>query len=184
MMTSFRTIAFAALGCMISPLANASDLPGTEDITARLAVPFSGAKSRSFSSNQSEKSRGLTNVEAKPDALPAIDLNINFEFDSARLTSEGHVLVGNLGRALKDQRLAGQRFRIEGHTDGKGQDIYNQPLSERRADTVRRELISLYGVDAARIDAVGFGKNQLRDTVNPESSVNRRVRVVNLGGEQ
>jgi outer membrane protein OmpA-like peptidoglycan-associated protein len=162
----------------------ADSMPGADDIAAKLAAPppSSGAQTRSFFNQDS--SRGITVTNAKPDEPPAIDLNINFEFNSARLTPEGSVLVGNLGRALKDPRLAGKRFRIEGHTDGKGSDAYNQALSERRADAVRRELVALHNVDAARIEALGFGKSRLLDALNPEAAANRRVRVINLGGAQ
>jgi len=126
--------------------------------------------------------RGIAIPDAKPDEPPSMNLNVNFEFDSAALTSDGKVLVGNLGRAFKDPRLAGQKFIIEGHTDGKGTDAYNKALSERRAETVRKELISQHGADASRVEAVGFGKTQLLDKTNAESWVNRRVKVVNKGG--
>jgi outer membrane protein OmpA-like peptidoglycan-associated protein len=126
--------------------------------------------------------RGIAIPDAKPEEPPSMNLNINFEFDSAALTSDGKVLVGNLGRALKDPRLAGQKFIIEGHTDGKGSDTYNKALSERRAETVRKELIGQHGADASRVEAIGFGKTQLLDKANAESWVNRRVKVVNKGG--
>ncbi len=165
----------------------ADKMPGADDIAAKLAAPpaqtpSSGAQTRSFF-NQ-DYSRGITVTNAKTDEPPAIDLNIHFEFNAAKLTQEGSVLVGNLGRALKDPRLAGKRFRIEGHTDGKGSDAYNRALSERRADAVRRELVALHGVDAARIEALGFGKSRLLDALNAEAAANRRVRVINLGGAQ
>ena len=126
--------------------------------------------------------RGIAIPDAKPDEPPSMNLNINFEFDSAALTSEGKVLVGNLGRALKDPRLIGQKFIIEGHTDGIGNDAYNKALSERRAETVRKELIAQHGADASRVEAIGYGKTQLLDRANSESWVNRRVKVVNKGG--
>ena len=125
--------------------------------------------------------RGIAIPDAKPDEPPSMNLNINFEFDSAALTSDGKVLVGNLGRALKDPRLAGQKFIIEGHTDGKGSDAYNKALSERRAETVKKELIAQHGADASRVEAIGYGKTQLLDKANAESWVNRRVKVVNKG---
>ena len=166
-------------------LAQAADMPGVQDIASKLAAPQSAppseAQTRSFFTKPPDNSRGITITDAKPDAPPAVDLNVNFEFNSAKLTAEGAVLVGNLGRALKDPRLTGKRFRIEGHTDAKGGDAYNQSLSERRAEAVRGELISSYGVDAARVESIGFGKSQLLDRANPEAGVNRRVRVINLG---
>ena len=151
---------------LLSQVCSAQNIPSSGEIASKLA-PIS---------------RGLPIPEAKPDEPPSMNLNINFEFDSAALTSDGKVLVGNLGRALKDPRLAGQKFIIEGHTDGKGTDAYNKALSERRAETVRKELISQHGADASRVEAIGFGKTQLLDKANAESWVNRRVKVVNKGG--
>ena len=162
-------------------LAQAADMPGAQDIASKLAAPPSEAQTRSFFAKPPDNSRGITITDAKPDAPPAVVLNVIFEFNSAKLTAEGGVLVGNLGRALKDPRLTGKRFRIEGHTDAKGGDAYNQSLSERRAEAVRRELIASYGVDAARVESIGFGKSQLLDRANPEAEANRRVRVINLG---
>ena len=53
--------------------------------------------------------RGITNTKAEPDGVAAIDLTINFEFNSAALTSDGEVLVGNLGRALNGRQTLPHR---------------------------------------------------------------------------
>ena len=159
---------------LLSQVCSAQNIPSSGEIASKL-VPLS----RSMSTEVTP--RGIAIPEAKPDEPPSMNLNINFEFDSAALTSDGKVLVGNLGRALKDPRLAGQKFIIEGHTDGKGNDAYNKALSERRAETVKKELIAQHGADASRVEAVGYGKTQLLDKANSESWVNRRVKVVNKG---
>lgn len=171
--------------CLSFGLAWATDMPSANDIASKLAAPtgqapVSGPQSRSLFGQG--PGRGITVNNAKPEEPAAIDLNIHFEFDSARLTNEGSVLVGNLGRALKDPRLVGKRFRIEGHTDGQGSQAYNQALSERRAAAVRRELMAVHGVDPAQLDALGLGKSQLLDPSQPLAAANRRVRVINLGG--
>ena len=160
---------------LLSQVCSAQNIPSSGEIASKL-TPLS----RSMSSEVTP--RGIAIPDAKPEEPPSMNLNINFEFDSAALTSDGKVLVGNLGRALKDPRLAGQKFIIEGHTDGKGTDAYNKALSERRAETVRKELIAQHGADASRVEAIGFGKTQLLDKANVESWVNRRVKVVNKGG--
>ena len=165
--------------------APAADIPGDQDIASLLAAPktqapSTGAQTRSYCV---DTSRGVCIKNPVPDPPAAVDLNVNFEFNSAKLTPEGSVLVGNLGRALKDPRLVGKRFRIEGHTDGKGSEAYNQVLSERRADVVRQELMALHAADGARIETRGFGKSRLLDGIDPEASANRRVRVVNLGAQ-
>jgi len=159
----------------------AGGIPDSEDIASKLAAPKSTAKTRGLVLGP-EKSRGIRLADGPQDAPASIDLDINFEFDSASLTASGMVLVGNLGRALKDDpRLTGKRFRIEGHTDAKGSDAYNQSLSERRASAVRRELMASYGLDGSKLESIGYGKAQLLDRTNPESGVNRRVRITNLG---
>jgi len=140
------------------------------------------------SANLGGTSRGLTVLgphgqprAQEPDPLPAIDLTINFDFGSANLTRDGMALVETLSRALKDPRLAGRRFLLEGHTDSVGSAEFNQKLSEERARTVRETLAKQYGVPAERLDMIGFGWHKLLDPENPTSGLNRRVRVVNLG---
>ncbi len=66
---------------------------------------------------------------------------------------------------------------VEGHTDSKGSDAYNQKLSERRASAVRDVLVNQYGVDASRVNAAGYGESRpVADNVSDAGrAVNRRV---------
>lgn len=66
---------------------------------------------------------------------------------------------------------------IEGHSSAPGSDDYNMTLSQKRADAVRKLLITKYGIDADRITAVGYGETQLLDTANtPQANaLNRRI---------
>jgi OmpA-OmpF porin, OOP family len=59
----------------------------------------------------------------------------------------------------------------------------NQALSERRAAAVREHLTRVYGVDKARLVAIGFGSSQLLVPTPPQvaETRNRRVQVVNIG---
>jgi outer membrane protein OmpA-like peptidoglycan-associated protein len=167
-----------ALG-LVSLAAGAAEHPSAEDIARKLH-----GEARSFvpmGKPPGGDDRGITNTAAKPDAPAAIDLTINFEFNSAALTPDGMVLAGNLGRALNDPRLVGKRFRIEGHTDAVGGDSFNQRLSQQRAETVRLQLITTNKIEASRLEVVGYGESRLLDSSQPISGVNRRVRVVNLG---
>jgi len=68
---------------------------------------------------------------------------------------------------------------VEGHSSAVGNADYNQMLSEKRAQAVRTLLIEKYGLAADRLDAVGFGESQLKDTSNtPEAHrINRRIEV-------
>ena len=66
---------------------------------------------------------------------------------------------------------------VEGHTDSVGNATYNQKLSERRAGAVRDALVNQYGVEANRINAVGYGKTRpvADNATEAGRAVNRRV---------
>lgn len=65
-------------------------------------------------------------------------------------------------------------IRVEGHTDTRGNDVFNQQLSERRAVAVKNALAQ-QGVDPRRIDAVGYGESQ---PISSSDAMNRRVNIV------
>jgi len=88
--------------------------------------------------------------------------------------------VQALGRALTSPDLKGSTFVVAGHTDAAGGDVYNQELSERRADSIKGYLIEKYGIADADLVTVGYGKSKLKDPGQPLAEVNRRVQVVNM----
>ena len=55
-----------------------------------------------------------------------------------------------LGRALTNPDLKGSTFVVAGHTDAAGGEAYNQDLSERRADSIKRYLVDKYGINGSR----------------------------------
>ncbi len=114
-----------------------------------------------------------------PQAPPSVDLEVHFEYKSARITPPAVDLLTVLGRALSDERLAGETFLIAGHTDAKGGATYNLQLSQARADAVREFLITQFGIAPGRLVAEGHGYRQLKDPRMPFAAVNRRVQVTN-----
>jgi outer membrane protein OmpA-like peptidoglycan-associated protein len=112
---------------------------------------------------------------------PSIDLEVNFDYNSDNIGSEAVPQVTALGEALASPELKGGTFIVAGHTDAKGSDTYNQGLSERRAEAVRRFLAEKYGIDASNLVTVGYGKTQLKNPAGPFASENRRVQVINAG---
>ena len=123
--------------------------------------------------------RGVT-VEGGEDAVPAINLKVNFEFNSARLDNESILTLNTLGRALSNDALRGQVIEIIGHPDASGPLEYNDELSERRAGAVVDYLVRNFGVDPVLISSRGMGERQLLDNDNPESGANRRVEIRNV----
>ncbi len=115
---------------------------------------------------------------------PSIDLEINFEFDSDRISRSAAATVDALGKALTDPALKGNTFIVAGHTDGKGKPGYNQELSERRADSVKRTLIEKFGIPASNLVTAGYGQSRLKNTNDPFAGENRRVAVTNMADSQ
>lgn len=127
--------------------------------------------------------RGVKVENGTPPApeTTSIDLEVNFEYKSAQLSTDAKLMLDRLGRALASNELQNQRFKITGHTDAVGGAAYNLALSERRARSVQDYLAQKHGIDGKRIETEGKGFTQLADPANPTSSVNRRVQVTNLG---
>ena len=111
---------------------------------------------------------------------PKIDLEINFDYNSANISARSLPSVQALGRALSNPDLKGSTFVVAGHTDAAGADAYNQDLSERRADSIKRYLVDKSGIAGTDLVTVGYGKTNLKDPANPLADVNRRVQVVNM----
>lgn len=105
-----------------------------------------------------------------------------FDFDRAELRAEAAPALAELSQRIA---RADKTVLIEGHTDAKGTDSYNQGLSERRAVAVRTALV-VGGLSQARLNVRGFGKtrpvvpNQYPDgSDDPDGRQrNRRVEVV------
>lgn len=121
---------------------------------------------------------------ARRKEVPAVDIEVFFEYDRADITPEGMKTLQVLGEALADPRLAGSRFIIAGHTDGRGTVAYNLALSQARAEAVRRWLIRTYRLAPQNLIARGFGKSQFKDPANPLADQNRRVQIINWTGQQ
>jgi outer membrane protein OmpA-like peptidoglycan-associated protein len=124
----------------------------------------------------SEREEIATIVKDKP----KIDLEINFDYNSADISAKSLPSVQALGRALSNTDLKGSTFVVAGHTDASGGETYNQDLSERRADSIKRYLVDKFGITGTDLVTVGYGKTKLKDPANPLAEVNRRVQVVNM----
>jgi outer membrane protein OmpA-like peptidoglycan-associated protein len=111
---------------------------------------------------------------------PKIDLEIHFDYNSAEIARTSVQAVQELGKALSDPNLKGSTFVVAGHTDATGGEEYNQGLSERRADTIKKYLTEKYGINGSDLVTVGYGKTKPKDANAPMDPTNRRVQVVNM----
>ena len=111
---------------------------------------------------------------------PAVDLDVRFEINSAKLTEEATRQLDELGKALTAPQLAQSKIEINGHTDASGDAAYNKKLSQKRAESVKNYLVSVYRINPQRLTAVGWGEERLKNTSDPNAADNRRVEIVNL----
>lgn len=110
---------------------------------------------------------------------PNINLVINFDYNSAAVRPEATSTLLTLGNALSKDGLKGAVFLINGHTDARGSAEYNQDLSERRAEAVKRLLVQHFNLPPTTLIAIGYGKTHLKNSADPLAGENRRVQIVN-----
>lgn len=149
-------------------------IPDRPALTADDVAFVKGAQNRGLSAGDRDQ---MAEIAAK---RPKIDLDINFEYDSAALSPKADPQLDNLGKALTSPEMAGSVIMLGGHTDGKGSDDYNQKLSERRAETIKRFLMENYRIPAANLLAAGYGKKGMKNAADPLAAENRRVEIVNM----
>ena len=93
-------------------------------------------------------------------SLRQFNIEITFDFDSARIRPESYESVGLIADALHTPYLQGQTFFIVGHTDAKGDRNYNLELSLKRAQAIREALVTTFQVPGSNLFAVGLGEEQ------------------------
>jgi outer membrane protein OmpA-like peptidoglycan-associated protein len=135
--------------------------------------------------NRIRKTRSLSSADREQVASiaksrPTVDLEINFDYNSASVSAQAEPQLHSLGKALTSAELAGSVFMLGGHTDAKGTDSYNQNLSERRAETVKKFLMETYKIPAENLVSAGYGETDLKNKTDPASAENRRVQIVNM----
>ncbi len=137
---------------------------------------FNSHKSRAPERTLASQITPTDNAPEPAQAIPAsISLAILFDTDSAQVKEE---FMGEVLR-LADFMQAHPKVRVtlEGHTDDRGSEAYNQSLSSRRVENVRTAVITRGGIAPERINAVGYGEQKpIADNSTAEGQqANRRV---------
>ena len=110
--------------------------------------------------------------------------DVLFDFDKADLRKDARNALKQVAGIITEK--AKGTVRIEGHTDAKGSDAYNQKLSQRRANSVRDWLVKNEGLKSVKFSTVGHGaKKPVAPNTKPDGSddpegrqKNRRVEIV------
>jgi outer membrane protein OmpA-like peptidoglycan-associated protein len=114
----------------------------------------------------------------------AMSADVLFDFDKADLKKEATRSLERVVTVLKSYPRS--EVTIEGHTDAKGLEPYNQKLSERRATSVRQWLVVKGGLGTMHFITSGYGaKKPVAPNLKPDRSdnpegrqKNRRVEIV------
>jgi hypothetical protein len=112
-----------------------------------------------------------------PPVAPARTYLVFFDWDRADLTTRARQIVAEAAQA--STHVAVTRIDVNGYTDSSGSPAYNLKLSQRRADSVAKELVS-DGVQRSEIDIHGYGETHpLVPTADGvREPQNRRVEII------
>lgn len=120
-------------------------------------------------------------ASAPPPAAPAPaprQFIVFFGYNKFNLTREGQDIVREAAASAMQQGFV--TILVTGHTDTSGSSSYNQALSERRAESVRKALIA-QGIPAAGIETTGKGETILAvQTADREKEPRNRRAEINL----
>jgi OOP family OmpA-OmpF porin len=107
-----------------------------------------------------------------------INLNVLFDFDKSDVKPKYHDEIKRVADYMN--AYPWEKATLEGHTDSKGTDAYNQKLSQRRVDAIKKYLVEKFGISADRLTAVGYGESKPIATNDTDEGrqLNRRVQAV------
>jgi outer membrane protein OmpA-like peptidoglycan-associated protein len=110
--------------------------------------------------------------------------DVLFDFDKSDIKPAAEKVLTQAAGFIRDRATG--TVRIEGHTDAKGTDAYNQRLSERRASAVKTWMATKAGLSSFAYSTKGFGSKQpVAPNTKPDGSDdpegrqrNRRVEII------
>ena len=106
---------------------------------------------------------------------------IFFETNKATIRIESYEILSQVSETLR-QNVQITKLEIQGHTDSRGSESYNQSLSDSRAASVRQFLIDRGEIAPARLVSAGYGESRPLDPSETAEAwaKNRRVEFVIL----
>ena len=101
------------------------------------------------------KVKDLQVKESETEIRIELAADVLFDFDKADILPKAQEALKQAALIIREK--AKGTVRVEGHTDGKGSDAYNQKLSERRAASVKTWFTSKEGISNVQFSTAGFG---------------------------
>lgn len=174
MLTRRTLIAGLAATLLLPQAAQAQTTPSADQILRQLeAAPRQRVRP--------EQRVTIPELKRRPELrrmAPSIDIqSINFAFGSAEIPYSQYGKVETVAQAIHQLLRRNRRARVlvEGHTDAVGSFASNQILSERRAASLKRVLVTEFGIPPRALETVGYGEEFLLVNTPYEDWRNRRV---------
>lgn len=168
-----------ATNCDLQPGIGRVETQGSKEITpvadTSYTLTCSGPGGGTSTSTANVSVVAPASVVLNPDKEESVNLLVEFDTNKAVVKPEFYPNVDAVGDFMKKYPTVS--MTVEGHTDNVGKNAYNQKLSQRRAQAVKKYIVDKFGIDAKRIKAVGYGETKPIDTNKTEEGRyhNRRV---------
>lgn len=109
-----------------------------------------------------------------------VSYGIYFDVNKDIVKAESYGTLSDIAKTLKENPTV--RIKIVGHTDADGADAANLDLSKRRGDSVKGELVKIFGIDASRIESDGLGETKpiAPNNTPANKALNRRVEFIKI----
>ena len=145
------------------------------DTTARVSKKLKTPKSFDDTSHQESDETFQQAPKKGEETIVVRNINFAFDRDNVVLPGSKEVIAEMVKYIRKDPPY--KSLVIEGHTDSFGSEEYNQDLSERRAQTIRKYMVEALKEEGGKITAAGMGmKHPVADNGNYQGrKLNRRV---------
>lgn len=114
-------------------------------------------------------------MEAERDrVMTVLAERVHFDFDKSDIRPDAEEVLQRKVTVLRE--YPGVELRLEGHCDERGSNEYNLALGQRRAEAVKRYLVS-YGLSAGRFATISYGEERPLDRGSNEEAwaTNRRA---------
>ena len=193
---------FARIRRLVGILAGASLALATQPARAQSTAPISilvdqlvGPETPADIDVEALRQQAVDRIQSKADAtaqkrppiaprlpgLPQFDFDVAFDPDSALIRPQSYQIIGRVADALSDPKLLPYAFLVINHTEATGRRDDNLTLSQRRADSIRAVLAGSFKISPTRLQALGLGEEQLKDSARPASLANAGTQIVSIG---
>ncbi|HPC85214.1 MAG TPA: OmpA family protein [Smithellaceae bacterium] len=104
------------------------------------------------------KPQPKTQVKEEVDEMGRATLQVLFDFNKDTIKKNYTKDIDHMVGVMKEH--SDLKLTIEGHTDNVGKAAYNKKLSQKRADAVKKYMVEKGGIDAQRLNAIGYGQEK------------------------